>query len=131
MAIDEAPVLVTMLAGADMSDAAAAAAQGQYHFVKQNTTAQTVVICSSQGEEVFGVMYDKPISGQAGAVAVSGVCKVMAGGAITIGNDVTVGADAQAEAAATGDAIAGKAMTTGADNQLMTILLRPSKTLAL
>ncbi len=83
MAFDEVPVFATMLADQDMSDAAAAAEQGQYHLVKLTTTEQEVELCDSQGEEVYGVMYDKPAAaGRAAAVVISGICKAMAGGAI-------------------------------------------------
>ena len=82
----------TRPAGADLS-----AAGNQYKFVKLNSSA-AVVLCSAVTDKPYGVLQNRPASGQAAAVMTSGVSKVQADADLTKGNTVGTSADGQAAA---------------------------------
>lgn len=109
----------TFQAGADLSTK-------QHLFVKGNgTTAGSVVVCSSQGEDAVGVLQNNPASTRDATVRLAGFTKVIAGEAIDAWAQVTVGADARAEVALTGDKIVGTAITAAADDgDIITVWLR-------
>jgi hypothetical protein len=62
----------------------------------------TVSKCNAVTDRALGVLLDKPESGQAAEVAVGGIVKVLAGGAITAGNPI--GPDASGKGVAKTDA---------------------------
>ena len=119
MAVELPQFSYTLSAAEDMSSA-------QYHFVVHTATAETVDLADSQGEEILGVVQNNPTSGKDATVTFSGLSKVVAGEAITAGDKITAGADARAETAATGDFVAGVALTAAsADGEFITVLVQP------
>ncbi len=98
---------------------------GQYLFVDVNSSGQAVLV-ASQGVTAIGVLQDNPgAAGRVGCIGIGGLVKVKAGETIAAGNKLTVGADARAEVAATGDWIHGRAITGGADGEIITMLWEP------
>lgn len=118
MAVDYDLDVLTRLAGADLS------ATGQYRFVEQST-AGTVTVCNSAGENALGVLQNNPTSGQAAVVAVGGVSKITAGATIAIGDQLATTAAGKAAPATNGQVILGEAMTGGADGSIISMLWRP------
>lgn len=84
---------ITLIAGADLS-------AKQYHFVK--VSAPKTVVASGDGETSIGVLQDKPKDTEACVVGVSGVTRIVAGGAITAGADVQSDANGRAITKAAG-----------------------------
>lgn len=100
----ENPIIRTRLAGADLSAA-------QYQFVKLNASGQ--VVLAGAGEEVYGVLYNKPTSGQAAMIATDGVAWVKAAGVIAPGARVASNASGLATTAAAGTVNTSDAGATG------------------
>jgi len=119
MATENSVLSVSLPVAADYSTT------GQYLFVDVNSSGQAVKV-SAQGATAIGVLQDNPAAaGRVGRVAIGGFVKVMAGATITAGAKLTTGADARAEVAATGDWIHGRAITGGADGEIITMLWEP------
>lgn len=118
MAVDYDLDVLTRLAGADLSTT------GQYRFVEQSS-AGTVTVCNSAGENALGVLQNNPASGQAATIAVGGVTKVLAGATIAIGEQLATTAAGKAAVATGGQVILGEAMSGGADGALISMLWRP------
>ncbi|MBB1074459.1 DUF2190 family protein [Rhodoferax sp. 4810] len=117
MAFDMTTFNVTRVAGVDLSSA-------QYHCVKQNTSG-AAVLCNTAGESVFGILLNDPLNNQSAAIAVTGVAKVVAGGAIAIGNLLSVNAQGRLIVATAGKKIIGEAMSSATDDgQMLSVLLR-------
>lgn len=69
----------SMVAAADLS-------AKQYFIVKKNTTNNQVALCSVDGEIFIGVLQNKPVSGIAADVQMSGVTKVECGETLAAGD---------------------------------------------
>lgn len=115
MAYEEKLETVTMIAGADLSAA-------QYCFVKTNSTAKTIVLCGD-GEDAFGVLQDKPTSGQAACVAIGGVTKLKIGASVTAGTAISSGANGLGNTSANGDYMLGYALDGGANGEIIPVKL--------
>lgn len=109
MATENAMQTVSYVAGADLST-------HQFKFVKLNSSGQ-IILASTLGEAVIGVLQDNPIAGQPGQVAIGGQCKLRMGAAVATGAKVTTTAAAVGAVAATGQQILGFVSegTTGAN----------------
>lgn len=118
MARVESLVSITVQAGGDLS-------AGQFRFVEIATDGQ-VDLVSAAGGNAIGVLMDKPnAAGRAAQVAVNGVAKVVAGtGGVTAGDEVQSDGSGEAIAAAAGDKVLGRALTTAAAGELAEILLQ-------
>ncbi len=103
----------------------------QYHFVKE-VAGEVLNECDTQGELALGVAQEEISAGDAtnsrvANVRLLGISRVIAGAAISIFTEVTVGADARAEAATTGDRVAGIALqAAAADGDHIDVLLTPA-----
>ncbi len=125
MAVLASPVIVTFKAGADLRNA-------RWCFVALGTTDGTVVQAGANAR-VLGVLTNKPNTNEAAAVAVAGIVKVVAGGAITRGQLVRSDANGAAvPATAPGGSwagatenVAGIALENAVAGQLVEILLTP------
>jgi hypothetical protein len=108
----------TQKAGADLSAL-------QYRFVKRNA-AGDVISASVLGERTFGILENKPKSGEAATVHVGmGLMKVVASAAIAMDAPVTTAADGRAVTAGAGHHIHGRAMiAAGAAGEITTFLHR-------
>jgi hypothetical protein len=93
----------------------------QYFFVKVDTAGKAA-LCGD-GENAIGVLQNDPNTGQAAAIAIDGVSKVVAAAAITTGAAVASNADGKAVTAASGEFILGIALETGADGRTISIAL--------
>jgi len=117
------------IAGQDYSFPAAADLSGnQYYFVEIGATGVTV--CDAATDIPLGVLQNKPGSGAAAAVRVTGISKVIAGGAISVGNPVGTDASGRARALTPGTDttayIRGIALeAASAANEIISVLLLP------
>jgi len=116
MSTDNAHLEDTYLAGADLTD--------KLYYAVKLSAANTVVVCSSQGEDGEGVLYSEAsATGRGVAVAYAGMVKGIAGGTITAGAKVTVGTTGKFEAAASGDYEWGTAVEGAASGDIFKIRL--------
>jgi hypothetical protein len=79
----------TRLAGADLST-------HQFKFVKLNSSG-AVILCAATTDKPYGILQDKPVSGQPANVMLMGISKVVSAAGNTKGN--RVGTDGSALAA--------------------------------
>jgi hypothetical protein len=144
MAIDEGLRSITLEADATLAEytgvpglpgSASPNGGNQYKFVKV-TGAHTAGLADTTANEiVVGVLQNKPqYTGSAATVAIRGVSKVLAGGSVNAGNAVKVNADGEGVAATLpgdAEAVVGVAISSGADGELISVLLAtPTKTTA-
>ena len=80
----------TFTASADLSSK-------QYYFVKMSGD-NTVTVCAAVTDKPIGVLQNKPTSGQAAEITVSGETKVSSDAALTAANIIGTAADGQAAA---------------------------------
>lgn len=114
----QVPVCITLKAAADLSTK-------QYHFVEL-TASDTVNACNGTTDKAIGILQNKPTAaGQPAVVAIAGVSKLVAGGALaTAGSYLATKADGRAQAAAsTQYARAQQITTAGADGDVLEALL--------
>ena len=90
----EIPVLVdgTRKAGADLS-----AATNQYKFVKLDSSGD-VILCAAATDIPYGVLQDKPKSGDTATVMLVGISKVQGDADLAKGDLIGTSADGQADA---------------------------------
>lgn len=73
---------------------------------------------------IAGVLQNKPEANQAATVGYFGESKVVAGGSLTAGKWITTNGSGRATAAASGDVVIGRALTTAAnDGEVVRALL--------
>lgn len=98
----------------------------QYHFVKVSGADNRVVIASSQGEIVGGLLQE-PVDGssitRAGRLRVLGKSKCRFGGTLTRGTGLTTAADGEGDTAASGDYLAGYILESGVDQDIKHVVL--------
>lgn len=97
----------------------------QYHIVEKGTTAGQVSVCNSAGDVPYGVLQNKPTSGQAAAVMLDGTTKLVAGGAISVGDAVGTKSDGRGVTkTANNDHMIGRAKTaSAADGDVIEVML--------
>jgi hypothetical protein len=124
MAYIEAGVNVTLLAAADQS-------AKQFRFMDINTSGRAA-LQTSAGGRIACVSLEKPsAAGAPGTYQISGIAKVVAGAAVTAGDNVQSDTDGRAITAASGDHIGGIALTTvAAAGELVQVLLGSNHILA-
>jgi hypothetical protein len=115
MAIQENFQTITLVAGADLSER-------QYRFVSVNASGEAVA--AGAGANAIGVLQNDPVAGQAATIAISGVVKVEAGGAVTRGGQVASGANGVAANAANDNNTLGTALETGANGRIISMLFQ-------
>lgn len=100
----------------------------QYRFVKVTGATQVGLADATANEVVVGVLQNKPqFTGQSATVAIRGVSKVQAGGNVNAGQAVKVKNTGEAVAAtlpADAALVVGVAVTSGADGQIISVLLK-------
>lgn len=99
----------------------------RYHLVTiSGSTARTVVRCSSQGQSAVGVLVNKPGSGEAAAVCMLGITKVMVGGTIYAGDKFTTSVSATAITLASSENnCAGMVLSNVASGALVDAIILP------
>jgi predicted RecA/RadA family phage recombinase len=123
MAYEVPGLLLPFPAGADFS------AGAQFRFCDLNSSAQ--VVNPTNHGKALGVRQNRPQSGKAATVMLSGISIVEAGAAITAGAYVETNATGQVVTAASGSAIVGRALETcTASGQQIAVLLILQTTLA-
>ena len=110
--------------------AAADLSAKQYYCVKKNTTNNEAALCATDGEIVFGVLQNKPTSGEAAEVTALGVTKVTAGETLTAGDAWGTDAngkarivDAASTGAVVGDFTAGTVIEGASAGELATVTI--------
>lgn len=112
--------------------AASDLAADQFKIVELTSDAHRVDL-SAVGDLPVGVVQNHPNSGEAATVALSGVTKVVAGGAVLAGKKVSAAATGFATQTISGGieiAYFGKALTTAASGSLFSMLIAPSVTVS-
>jgi hypothetical protein len=116
MAYDLSMVVITLPAHADYT-------AKQYRFMSVNSSGRAQT--TGDGARADGVLQGKPnAQDQAADVCVAGISKVFSGGSFTAGDLLAADTNGDAVAAASGDAVLGVALENGADNQLVSVLLK-------
>ncbi len=92
------------VAGVDLSS-------NQYLFVKMSGA--TIVPCTAAMDTAIGVLQNKPLLGQAGTVAITGVVKAIAAVAITAGDILYIDASGKATNVTVNVVIAKNVLTSG------------------
>ena len=116
---------LTFKAGSDF-------AADQFKIVELTGNAHEVDL-SAVGDLPVGVVQNHPNSGEAATVALSGITKVVAGGAVAAGKKVSAAATGFATQTISGGieiAYFGKALTTAASGGLFSMLIAPSVTVS-
>lgn len=107
------------IAGADLS-------AKQFYAVKLTTTARQVNLASSGGEEIYGILQNKPTANQAADVCLLGVTKAVAGAAITAGDFLMTDTSGRLITATSTNHRVGQAMEAAtAAGQIITAALFP------
>lgn len=116
MAFESNLVCITTVAGSDLS-------AHQYHFMVIGSDEEI----SEAGNTVHvdGVLQNKPVSGAAATLAISGISRVVLGAEVHAGDLVMSDASGKAVRAAAGQ-IAGKALESGVAGDVIPVLLMPS-----
>lgn len=101
-------------AGADLSSS-------QFLGVKLSTSAdRTVILVAASTDIPYGVVQNKPTSGQAADVGIVGVTKVKAGGTVTRGDSLMFNGSGLAVTATGSNVVWGYALESAVNNQIMT-----------
>lgn len=117
MATQQSLTCITLEAGSDLSSA-------QYKMVK--LSAGKAVLCAALTDAPIGVLQNKPGSGEAATVAVSGASKMLAGATIASGDAVGTDASGTADPKAVTDTteyVIGTALTGAASGEILTALI--------
>lgn len=113
MAYTEQETSVSLVAGADLT-------AHQFKFVSVDANGD--VVLTAADAKAQGVLLNAPGVGEAATVAIGGIVKVKASGAITAGGDVSAAVDGTAGPAGVG-VVLGTALETGANGRIISILL--------
>jgi hypothetical protein len=117
MAFKENQETVTFEAGSDLSSS-------QFHFVSLAADGQ--VDATGDGAHADGVLQNDPSAqGRAAEVAISGKVQVKCGGNTTTGGPVASDSSGKAVDATSGDVILGTFVTSGANDEIVTMLFEP------
>ena len=118
MATQQNLTCITLEAGADLSG-------DQYKLVK--LSAGKAVLCAAATDAPVGVLQNKPGSGEAATVCVSGATKLLAGATINsgdlVGTDASGTADAKTPGTDTTEYVVGTALTGAASGEILTALI--------
>jgi len=115
-AYEEGVNMISVQAGADLSS-------HSNKFVKLDGNGQAFL--GGDGEKILGVLKGKPnAAGIVAPVADDGIVAVIAGDTIDEGGDVASNGSGLAVPAATGDYVAGVAMTSAASGQHVSVNMR-------
>ena len=117
MATQAIPGEVSQLAGADLSSS-------QFCLVKLSTSADsTVILAAANGDQVYGVVTNKPTSGQAAEVQIVGIAKCVFGGTVTRGDALMSDGSGHAVTKSSTNPIFGYAEESGASGEIHSVRL--------
>jgi hypothetical protein len=97
----------------------------QYRAVRLSA-GNTVNVTSQSGEYVFGVLQNKPQSGEGAEVRIVGMTKAIAGASVTAGKKVMSNATGFFIDATSGQYVAGSAVTGVASGGIFNLVFRPA-----
>ena len=119
MATEDGVRCITLPASGDLSSS-------QYYFGAINTSGQ--VAACGDGAKADGVIYNDPAAaGRATALAITGRMKVVAGSAVTVGDDVSSDSSGRAVPVVSGDFTLGTAIEAAtAAGDIISVLFQPS-----
>ena len=122
-ALEREIVSIAIPANADLS-------ASQFRIAVVNSS-EKAAIAAAATAKIIGVLYNKPAAADVAAqIAISGVARVTAGGVVAAGDLLTSDANGKAIATTTtGNVLIGRALTAGADTQLIEVLLFPGTVL--
>ena len=115
MAVMQSRDTRTFVAGEDLSSA-------QFKFVTLEADGQ-IDLADAAGERALGVLLNKPTSGKAATVAMTGKVMVEVGAAVTAGDEIQTDANGDAITAAAGDVVLGYALEDAVDGQIFAMEL--------
>lgn len=80
----------------------------------------------SAGLSVFGVLESDAVIGQDVTIAVAGICQMISGGVIAVGNSITIDGTSRAIAGAVGNHLFGRALSaaTAAGQKIQVLITR-------
>lgn len=111
---------INIISGADLTTK-------KFRFVKVNADAKAVL--AGADENAVGVLQDEAVLGEATNIMVSGITKVVAGGAVTAGSNISSDANGEAVTAGAG-AILGIALESAGAGEMCTLLLVAKNSIA-
>ena len=114
MATQEVLTTITLIAAADLS--------AKQFFGVILDSAGKAALAGTAGQ-VIGILQNKPTSGQAAIVAISGVSKAAAGGTCTMGKPISADSAGKFVDSSTGQRAIGRAMETGAAGRTIRVLV--------
>ncbi len=122
-ALEREIVSIAIPANADLS-------ASQFRIAVVNSS-EKAAIAAAATAKIIGVLYNKPAAADVAAqIAIGGVARVTAGGVVAAGDLLTSDANGKAIATTTtGNVLLGRALTGGADTQLIEVLLFPGTVL--
>lgn len=83
-------------------------------------------LAGSTGAGAYGILQNSPVVGEVSEVAIGGISKAIAGGTVTAGDYLTnEGTTGHVIAATSTNRIIGRAVTGGADTELISMLVIP------
>ena len=115
MAVMQSRDTRTFIAGEDLSSA-------QFKFVTLEADGQ-IDLADAAGERVLGVLENQPTAGKAATVYMTGKVMVVAGAAVTAGDEIQTDAAGDAIPALTGDVVVGYALEDAVDGQVFAMEL--------
>lgn len=124
MAIEYALRKVGFLTSVANLDPYATPAGTNYQYKVVKLSGDQVAAVAAIGDVAYGVLQDHPNAGEAASVAVGGISKVVAGGAVTAGAAQYLLADGTvADSSAVGARLIGTALNTGVAGDIVSVQL--------
>lgn len=106
--------------------AAADLSAKQFYCVKLTTTGRAVNLASTGGEQVYGVLQNKPTSGQAADVGILGISKAIAGNTVTAADQLMTDTSGRLiTATSTNHRVAVALEAATATGQIITVAILP------
>lgn len=120
MAYEQPGQLVTRPAGADLSS-------HQYKFVTLDASGNAILPGSTAGPSVFGVLQNKPVSGDAATIMISGISKVQApSSTVSVGDVVAASSAGFAVPLVAGDYAVGRIVSgTSGGARVLSVHIAP------
>ena len=115
MAVMQSRDTRTYVAGEDLSAA-------QFKFVTLEADGE-IDIADAAGERALGVLQNQPAAGKAATVCMTGKVMVVAGAAVTAGDEIQTDASGDAIPALAGDVVMGYALEDAVDGQVFAMEL--------
>jgi hypothetical protein len=113
-------IIESLKSTADLS-----AKANEYKLVKPGATDGTFILCAVLGEKSIGVLCDRPLANQAGAIMIAGKGKVQLGATVATGANFMTDATGRAILATSTNFISGTILTGGAVGEVVECIFQP------